>query len=136
METALAGSAEQLAFHEKGLLKGDNPSAACAALQGVVKPWTAGRDMRLMSIRTLPPAAKGPYSEVAVQVDIQTTTEGLTSFLAQIPRHPLLLRVRKFSVRSGAFSRASAGSKETLSATIVVAGMTAAKDESTAGGKR
>lgn len=137
VEKALGDAADRLARAEEGLLPGDSPSAASAALQGIIKPLIGRADTRLMSTRTLAPAGKGPYTEVAVQVDIQTTTEGLAEFLAQIQRHRLLLRVRKFSVSSGAYAPALANRREILTATVVVAGVTrAVADEAAGGGKR
>ncbi len=118
-------------------MPGSTPSVAAAALQGIVKPWIAGPDTRLMSMRTLAPVSKGPYSEVAVQVDLQTTTEGLASFLARIPRHPLLLRVKKLSVNALSYGPAYVNHREVVTATIVVAGLTdAVADEAAGGGER
>jgi len=137
VEEALGDAADRLADAEEGLLPGDNPSAAAATLQGIIKPWIGRADTRLISTRTLAPVTKGPYSEVAVQVDLQTTTEGLAELLAQIQRHRLLLRVRKLSVSSGAYAAALANRREVLTATIVVAGVTdAAADETAGGGER
>lgn len=137
VEAALADAAGRLAGSEKGLLPGDGPSAAGATLQGIVKPWIVGPDTRLSSIRTLVPVAKGSYTEIAVQVDLQTTTEGLAEFLAQVSRHPLFLRVKKFSVSSSAYAPALANRREVLTATIVVAGVTGAAGDGTArGGER
>jgi len=137
VDEALADAADRLSDAEEGLLPGDNPSAAAATLQGIIKPWIVASDTRLVSIRTLAPAAKGPYSEVAVQVDLQTTTDGLARFLAQVPRHPRLLRVKKLSVNAGVYGAALANRREVLTATIVVAGVTeAAADGSAGGGER
>lgn len=137
VEEALGDAAERLAAAEEGLLPGDSPSAAAAALQGILKPWIGRPDTRLTSTRTLAPVAKGAYSEVAVQVDLQTTTEGLAEILGHIQRHRLLLRVRKLSVNSGGYAPMLANRREVLTATIVVAGVTdAAADETTGGGER
>ncbi|MBP2689991.1 MAG: hypothetical protein H6Q83_2178, partial [Deltaproteobacteria bacterium] len=53
------------------------PSAAGVFLQGVLKPLTQHPQIRVTSIRGLPPVKKGAYAEVAVQMEIQTSTEGL-----------------------------------------------------------
>ncbi len=132
---ALSGAAEALIAWEEGLLPGDNPQAAAARLQGIIKPWVERPDSRLMSLRTLAPVAKGPYAEVAVQVDLQTTTEGLAEILARVPRHPLSLRVKKFSVTSSVYNAAVASSRrEALMVTVVVSGMTYGSGDETAGG--
>lgn len=137
VEEALDDAADRLAGAEKGLLPGDSPSSSAAALQGIIKPWIGRADTRLMSTRTLAPVPKGPYSEVAVQVDLQTTTEGLAELLAEIQRHRLLLRVRRLSVSSGVYAAALANRREVLTATVVVAGVTkAAVDQAAAGVER
>lgn len=123
IDQALAVAAERLDELEEGVLPGDNPAAAASALQGIIKPWMERRDTRLTSVRTLSPVARGAYSEVAVQVDLQTTTEGLTRLLAEVPRHPKALRVKKLSVHSGYYGAAAANRKENLVASVVVAGV-------------
>lgn len=135
IEASLAVADGRLAEEEKGLLPGDSPQAASAALQGIIKPWIGGGpDTRLTSIRTLAPVAKGPYSEVAVQVDLQTTTEGLARFLAQVPRQRLLLRIQRFSVSSAVPYTVLADRRELLTSTVVVAGMTGAPPPAPAAG--
>ena len=134
VDEALADAVDRLSDWEDGLLPGSSPSAASATLQGIIKPWIAGPDTRLMSLRTLTPVAKGPYSEVAVQVDLQTSTEGLARFLARIPREPLLLRVRKLSINSASYGPTYVNRREVLTATVVVAGVTEAAEDGTAGG--
>lgn len=123
IDQALAAAAERLEELEEGILPGDNPAAAASALQGIIKPWVERPDTRLTSVRTLAPVARGAYSEVAVQVDLQTTTEGLARLLAEVPRHPKALRVKKLSVRSGYYGVAAANRKENLAASVVVAGV-------------
>jgi Tfp pilus assembly protein PilO len=87
------------------------------------------------SIRSLPPVKKGPYAEVAVQMEIQTTTEGLGHLLADLPRQPKILRVRKLSATTGAYYMGQAQRKETVAVSMVVAGLSAAPvDEKTSGG--
>src|SRR3989304_6170400 len=78
---------EDLESAEEGLLPGTDPSAAGAALQGMLKPMVDRPDTRLTSVRTLPPVRKGEYAEVAVQMDMQTSTEGMASLLAGVPPH-------------------------------------------------
>ncbi len=137
IDEALVDAVDRLSGLEDGLVQGSSPSAASATLQGIIKPWIAGPDTRLMSMRTLAPVAKGPYTEVAVQVDLQTSTEGLAAFLARIPRQPLLLRMRKLSVNSLSYGPTYVNHREVLTATIVVAGLTdAAPDETAGGGQR
>ena len=90
-----------------------------------------------MSIRTLAPAPKGPYAEVAVQADIQTTTEGLAELLAQVARYPLAIRVRKYSVSSGVYGALAVNRREVLTVALVVSGLTyAAGDVKAGGGER
>lgn len=134
IDEAFAESAARLEELEEGILPGDNPAAAGSALQGILKPWLERPDTRLTSVRTLAPAQKGVYAEVAVQLDFQTTTEGLAALLAEIPRHPKILRVRKLSVSSGFYGTAMANRRETLVASVVVAGLAAADVEAKGGG--
>lgn len=123
IDEAFADAAVRLEEIEEGMLPGDNPAAAGSALQGILKPWLNRVDTRLTSVRTLAPAQKGPYTEVAVQMDLQTTTEGLAALLAEVPRHPKILKVKKLSVTSGYYGPAMANRRETLIVSIVVAGM-------------
>ncbi len=134
IDEALGDAVDRLSDLEDGLVPGSSPSAASATLQGIVKPWIAGPDTRLMSMRTLAPVPRGPYSEVAVQVDLQTSTAGLADFLARVARQPLLLRIRKLSVNALAYGPTYVNHREVLTATVVVAGMTDAVEDETAGG--
>jgi hypothetical protein len=129
IDMAVAESAGRMEELEEGILPGDNPAAAGSALQGILKPLLNRPETRLTSVRTLAPAQKGPYAEVAVQVDLQTTTEGLAALLAEIPRHPTILKVKKFSVNSGYYGAAMARRRETLVVSVVVAGMAVADVE-------
>ena len=120
---------------EEGLLTGETPSAAGVYLQGLLKPLTQRADTRVTSIRALPPVKKGPYAEVAVQLEIQTSTEGLGHLLADLPRQPKILRVRKLSATTGAYYMGQVQRKETVAVSMVVAGLSAAPvDEKTSGG--
>jgi hypothetical protein len=129
IDTAVAESAGRLEELEEGILPGDNPAAAGSVLQGILKPLLNRPETRLTSVRTLAPAQKGPYAEVAVQVDLQTTTEGLAALLAEIPRQSTILKIKKLSVNSGYYGAASARRRETLVVSVVVAGMAVADVE-------
>jgi hypothetical protein len=123
IEEAFADAAERLEALEEGIFPGDNPAAAGSDLQGILKPWLERADTRLTSLRALTPVQKGGYAEVAVQMDLQTTTEGLAAILAEIPRHPKILRVKKLSVTSGYYGAAASARRETLVVSIAVAGI-------------
>ncbi len=127
IDEAFAEAAERLEEAEEGILPGDSPAAAGAALQGILKPMVERQDTRLTSVRVLAPVQKGAYAEAAVQMDLQTTTEGLAGILAGIARHPKILRVKKLSVSSGYYGAAAANRRETLVVSVVVAGMTGAE---------
>jgi hypothetical protein len=62
-------------------------------------------------------------------MDMQTSTEGLASFLAGIPRQQKILRVKKLTVSSGIYSPALANRPDMLMVSLVVSGMTAASEE-------
>jgi len=130
----LAAATERLAGAEKGILPGGDPSASGAILQGILKPMTGRPDTRLTSIRTLGPVAKGEYTEVAVQMDLQTTTEGLARLLAEVAREPTILRVSKLTVTGGIYGAAAANRPDTLRVSIVVAGLTTAPKEAVPSG--
>lgn len=125
----LAEMREELGNAEKHLLPGSDPSAAGAALQGMLKPMVNRADTRLTSVRTLSPVRQGEYAEVAVQMDMQTSTQGLASLLAGIPRQQTILRVKKLAVRSGIHSAAMANRPDRLTVSLTVSGMTAAPVE-------
>jgi type II secretory pathway component PulM len=130
----LAVKRRELGVAEEELLPGSDPSAAGAALQGMLKPMVDRTDTKLTSVRTLSPAQKGEYAEVAVQMDMQTSTEGLASFLAGIPRQQKTLRVKKLVVKSGVYSAARAKRADRLVVSLTVSGMTAAPEETATGG--
>ena len=121
---------------EDGLLVGETSSAAGVFLQGLLKPLTQRDDTRVTSIRALPTVKKGPYTEVAVQMEIQTSTEGLGHLLADLSRQRKILRVRKLSAATGAFyMMGQVQRKETVAVSMVVAGLSAAPmDEKITGG--
>ncbi|MGB3095144.1 MAG: type II secretion system protein GspM [Candidatus Deferrimicrobiaceae bacterium] len=133
----LAVKRRELGIAEEGLLPGNDPSAAGAALQGMLKPMVNRTDTKLTSVRTLSPAEKGEYAEVAVQMDMQTSTEGLASFLAGIPRQQKTLKVKKLVVKSGVYRAARAqraNRADRLVVSLTVSGMTAAPEETATGG--
>ncbi len=125
----LADLVKELDRAEEGLLPGTDPSAAGAALQGILKPMVDRPDTRLKSVRTLSPSGKGEYAEVAVQMDMQTSTEGLASLLAGVPRQQKVLRVKKLTVSSRIYSPAQGNRPDSLTVSLTVSGMTAAPDE-------
>jgi Tfp pilus assembly protein PilO len=127
---------QQLEKWEDGLLVGETASAAGVFLQGLLKPLTQGADTRVTSIRGLAPVRKGAYAEVAVQLEIQTSTEGLALLLADIARQPKILRVRKLTANAGGYyAPPMQQRKETVAVSMVVAGLsTAPLDEKAAGG--
>lgn len=123
VEQALAEASSRLRELEEGLLPGEDPPAAGVHLQGLLKPMVDRPDTRVTSVRALAPTEKGGYAEVAVQVDLQTTTEGLATILAAIPKSPKLLRIRKVNVHSGLFGTTMANRRETLVVSVVVSGL-------------
>ena len=127
---------QQVEKWENGLLAGDTASAAGVFLQGLLRPITQRPDTRVTSIRALPPVKRGPYAEVAVQMEIQTSTEGIALLLADISRQTKILRVRKLSASAGGYHPAALQRKETVSVSMVVAGLSAAPlDDKTASGR-
>ncbi|HZD55035.1 MAG TPA: type II secretion system protein GspM, partial [Candidatus Aquicultoraceae bacterium] len=130
----LAAMVEELERAEEGLLPGDDPSAAGAALQGLIKPMVDRSDTHLTSVRSISPVPKGDYTEVAVQLDMQTSLEGLASILAEIPRQQKILRVKKLTVGSSAYIAALANRPETLRVSLTVSGLAAAAEEREKGG--
>ncbi len=132
----LAGRVRELGVMEEGLLPGTDPSAAGAALQGMLKPMVDRADTKLTSVRTLSPVQEGGYAEVAVQMDMQTSTEGLASLLSEIPRQKKTLRVKKLVVKSGIYSAARAGKADRLVVSLTVSGMTSAPEEAGPEGRK
>jgi hypothetical protein len=120
---------------EEGLLAGETPSAAGVFLQGLLKPLTQRPETRVTSIRSLPPVKKGPYVEVAVQLEIQTSTEGLALLLADLSRQPKILRVGKLAASTGAFYMGQVPRKETVAVSMVVAGLSPAPLDGKASGR-
>jgi hypothetical protein len=120
---------------EDGLLVGETPSAAGVFLQGLLKPLTQRPEIRVTSIRALPPVRKGAYAEVAVQMEIQTSTEGLALLLADLSRQPKILRVGKLSATTGAYYIGQVPRKEVVAVSMVVAGLSAAPMDEKAPGR-
>ena len=126
---------QQLEKWEDGLLVGETTQAAGVVLQGILRPLTQRPDTRVTSIRGLTPVRKGAYAEVAVQLEIQTSTEGLALLLSDIARQPKILRVRKLAANAGAYYAPALQRKEVVAVSMVVAGLsTAPLDEKAAGG--
>jgi uncharacterized protein YqcC (DUF446 family) len=127
---------QQLEKWEEGLLAGDTTSAAGVFLQGLLRPITQRPEARVTSIRALPPVKRGPYTEVAVQMEIQTSTEGLALLLADISRQAKILQVRKLTASGGGlFPPAVQMRRENIVVSMVVAGLSAApQDEKAAPG--
>jgi hypothetical protein len=120
---------------EDGLLVGETPSAAGVFLQGLLKPLTQQPETRVTSIRSLPPVRKGAYAEVAVQMEIQTSTEGLSLLLADLSRQTKILGVRKLSVTAGATYIGQLPRKEVIAVSMVVAGLSSAPLDEKAQGR-
>lgn len=124
---------EQVEKWEMGLLAGESTSAAGVFLQGLLKPLTQNPQTRVTAIRALPPVRKGAYSEISVQLELQTSTEELARLLSDISRQPKILQVRKFSATGAAYSgRQQPPRKEVVSVSMVVSGLSEAPiDEKT-----
>lgn len=129
VSAALARAKERLLGLEKGILPGETPSAAEVYLQGVLKPLLDRDDTRLTSMRSLSPVEKDRYTEVAVQADLQTSTEGLAAILSGISRNGMFLRARKLTVRSRVYGRRARAGKEMLTVSLVVSGLAHAQSE-------
>jgi hypothetical protein len=131
IDEELIEQVERMEKWEDGLLSGETVSEAGIFLQGVLKPLTQRPDTRVTSIRALPPVKKGAYAEVSVQMEIQTSTEGLARLLADVSRQPTILRVRKLTATTGSYM-GQAQRKEVVAVSMVVAGFSAAPlDEKT-----
>ena len=127
---------QQMEKWEDGLLAGETTSAAGVFLQGILQPITQRPETRVTSIRALPPARRGPYAEVAVQMEIQTSTEGLALLLSDIARQTKILRVRKLSASAGGYYPAAPQRKEAIAVSMVVAGLSDAPlDEKAVSGR-
>jgi hypothetical protein len=126
VDEELSRQVAQLGKWESGLLVGETTSAAGVFLQGLLKPLTQGAQTRVSAIRALPPVRRGAYAEIAVQLDIQTTTEELARLLAEISRQPKFLKVRKFTAHVGAYYGRQQALKETVAVSMVVSGLSAA----------
>ena len=125
VDEELFDQVERMEKWEEGLLAGETTSAAGIFLQGLLKPLTQRPEIRVTSIRSLPPVRKGAYAEVAVQMEIQTSTEGLALLLADLSRQTKILRVRKLSASTGG-GMGQAPRKEVVAVSMVVAGFSAA----------
>ncbi|MBP2678189.1 MAG: hypothetical protein H6Q82_1254 [Deltaproteobacteria bacterium] len=125
VDEELSDQVERMKKWEDGLLAGETTSAAGVFLQGLLKPLTQRPEIRVTSIRSLPPARKGAYTEVAVQMEIQTSTEGLALLLADLSRQTKILRVRKLSASTGG-SMGQVPRKEVVAVSMVVSGFSAA----------
>jgi hypothetical protein len=122
LQEELARQTGQMAKWESGLLAGETASAAGVFLQGLLKPLTQDVQTRVTAIRALPPVARGAYTEIAVQLDIQTTSGELGRLLANLSRQPKFLRVRQFSARAGAYYGRRQMQQEVVSVSMVVTG--------------
>ena len=125
VDEELFDQVERMEKWEDGLLAGETTTAAGVFLQGLLKPLTQRPETRVTSIRSLPPVKKGPYTEVAVQLEIQTSTEGIALLLADLSRQTKILRVGKLSATTGG-TMGQGAKKEIVAVSMVVAGLSAA----------
>ena len=127
---------EQTKRLEASLLEGNSVSEAGIYLQGILKPLLQKPHTQMKAIRTLPPAKKGMYTEISVQLDFQTGTAELAQILADIARRPKFLKVRKLHAQTGMYPGRKLDEKETVTVSMVVVGLSAApmEDGAAAGG--
>jgi len=135
VDEELYDQVQRMETWEDGLLAGETTSAAGVFLQGLLKPLTQRPEIRVTSIRSLPPVRKGAYAEVAVQMEIQTSTEGLALLLADLSRQAKILRVSKLSATTGAYYTGQAPRKEVVAVSMAVAGLSAAPLDEKAPGR-
>jgi len=119
VDEELFAQVERMEKWEDALLVGETTSAAGVFLQGLLKPLTERPEIRVTSIRSLPPVRKGAYAEVAVQMEIQTSTEGLALLLADLSRQTKILRVGKLSATTGAYYMGQAPRKEVVAVSMM-----------------
>ena len=135
VDEELSNQVQRMEKWENGLLVGETTSAAGVFLQGLLKPLTQRPEIRVTSIRSLPPVRKGEYAEVAVQMEIQTSTEGLALLLADLSRQTKILRVLKLTASTGAYNTGQVPRKEVVAVSMVVAGLSAAPLDEKAPGR-
>jgi hypothetical protein len=135
IDEELSNQVQRMEKWENGLLVGETTSAAGVFLQGLLKPLTQRPEIRVTSIRSLPPVKKGEYAEVAVQMEIQTSTEGLALLLADLSRQTKILRVLKLTASTGAYYTGQVPRKEVVAVSMVVAGLSAAPLDEKASGR-
>lgn len=135
VDEELSNQVQRMEKWEDGLLVGETTSAAGVFLQGLLKPLTQRPEIRVTSIRSLPPVRKGEYAEVAVQMEIQTSTEGLALLLADLSRQTKILRVLKLSASTGAYYVGQVPRKEVVAVSMVVAGLSSAPLDEKAPGR-
>ena len=131
VDGALTDLGERLHDWEKTLLPGETVSAAGIALQEILKPILSRPPTRVTSLRTVPPVKKGEYAEIPVQVDLQTTTSGLATLLADLGRQEKISRIDRLTVSAPAMGAISA--RDNLSVSLTVTGLSDAPMENGAG---
>lgn len=131
VDNAMDDLGERLYEWEKTLLPGESVSAAGIALQEILKPILSKSPTRVTSLRTVPPVKKGEYAEIPVQVDLQTTTSGLATLLADLGRQEKIARIDKLSVSASAMGVVSA--RDNLGVSLTVTGLSDAPMENGAG---
>lgn len=114
---------KQAEDREAKLLKGGSAPEAGIILQELLKPLVRKPSVKLTSVRSLSPVKKGMYTEIAVQLDLQSTTAELAHILADISRQSKLLKVRKLQATTGMYPGRQLQGKETINISIVVAGL-------------
>lgn len=122
-DNTLIDLGSRLYYQEETLLPGETLSVAGIALQGILKPILSKPPTRVTSVRTMPPVKNGPYTEIPIQVDLQTSTPGLALLLADLGRQGKITRIDKFSVIAVNYFTLGAAAKDTLSVALTVAGL-------------
>ncbi|MFZ2223312.1 MAG: type II secretion system protein GspM [Candidatus Deferrimicrobium sp.] len=131
VDNAVNDLEERLQEWEKTLLPGDTAPAAGIALQEVLKPILSKSPTRVTSLRTVPPVKKGEYAEIPVQVDLQTTTAGLATLLADLGGEGRIARIDRLTVSAPGMQ--AVVSRDHLSVSLTVTGLSGAPMESGAG---
>lgn len=103
------------------LLPGDRAPLAASELQKLIKSTAQEAGVEVRSERTLPPAERGGYLEVPVEVTLSGPIRGVVGFLRQLEAAPLLLSIQDVKLRV-----VSVGAPRDLLATVAVAGYMAA----------
>jgi Tfp pilus assembly protein PilO len=100
LAAALDAATNEIKAREAKLLTGDTPSVTASDLQGIVQGLANREGTQVITTRVLNPETVGPFSKIAIQMEIGGQIEQIAGLVRALETSPKLLLVDEINVRS------------------------------------